>query len=402
MTFASGPDRDDSDKGEVTALPLRAKTPRASLRLRKKPFYISIAALSALAGFAIIHAFSPRSLTNKSVSDSRRPAFLSDAVRNLPNDYAGIKKEAPKLGPPLKGELGPAQLAHNRHLENQPSPEEKYLLELKLLRLKQASAARASEVSFSGVQLPKEERLDTSLLQGGSDSLQALGLNQSSRDEDNRQDDKLSFLKALRDDSPYARTLIRTPLSPYQLMAGTIIPGVLLTGINSDLPGQILGQVSQNVFDTATGSYLLLPQGTRVFGEYDSRISYGQERVLVVWSRLIFPNGKSISLEAMPGVDLSGYAGLHERVNNHYLRLLTGVVFGSLLGAGAQMAHGSNRTVDPTFGQLALEGTAQNINQAGQQITRKNLNIQPTLEISPGQRFNVFVTKDLILEPYNS
>jgi type IV secretion system protein VirB10 len=102
----------------------------------------------------------------------------------------------------------------------------------------------------------------------------------------------------------------------------------------------------------------------------------------------------------MPGVDLSGYAGLHEWVNNHYLKLLTGVVFGSLLGAGAQIANGSNRNVDPAYGQLALEGFAQDTNQVGQQITRRNLNIQPTIEISPGQRFRVFVTKDIVLPPY--
>ncbi|RIL03505.1 MAG: hypothetical protein DCC75_12900, partial [Proteobacteria bacterium] len=368
------------------ALPLRAKTPRASLRLRKPPLYLVITLLCALIGLAIIHAFSPQEFVSKISNDSKRPAFLSDAVRNLPNDYSGIKKTPPKLGPPLKGELGPTELAYNRSQEKQLSPEEKYLLEQKLARLKQQSAAHAADVTFSGIQLT---RTSISELGGNQSEEMSAILSRFSelnpRDEDNRQDEKREFLDSFREDSPYARSLIYSPLSPYQLMAGTVISGVLLTGINSDLPGQILGQTSQNVFDTAAGKYLLLPQGTKVIGEYDSRIAYGQERVLVVWTRLIFPNGKSISLESMPGVDLSGYAGLHERVNNHYFRLLSGVVFGSLLGASAQIAHGSNRTVDPTFGQLAFEGTAQNINQAGQQITRKNLNIQPTLEISPGQ-----------------
>ena len=183
-------------------------------------------------------------------------------------------------------------------------------------------------------------------------------------------------------------------------MAGSIVPGILLTGINSDLPGKLLAQVSQNVFDTVSGNHLILPQGTKVVGEYDSRIVYGQERVLIVWTRLVLPNGKSIDLQGMPGVDLSGYAGLSEKVNNHYLKLLSGVVFGSIIGAGAQVARGPNRTLDPSFGQLALEGAAQNINRAGQQITERNLNIQPTLEVSPGHRFNIFVTKDILLEPY--
>jgi type IV secretory pathway VirB10-like protein len=120
---------------------------------------------------------------------------------------------------------------------------------------------------------------------------------------------------------------IRDGLSEYHLSAGTVIVGVLLTGINSDLPGQILGQVSQNVYDSATGKHLLIPQGEKVVGEYDSRVVYRQERVLIVWTRIIFPDASSISLEAMPGVDMSGYAGLCDKVNNHYLKLLTGVVF---------------------------------------------------------------------------
>jgi type IV secretion system protein VirB10 len=158
--------------------------------------------------------------------------------------------------------------------------------------------------------------------------------------------------------------------------------------------------VSQNVYDTVTGKYLLLPQGTKAIGTYDSRISYGQSRVLVVWTRLLRPDGSSIALEGMPGTDLSGYAGLTGRVNNHYMRLLGGVVLGSIIGAGAQVAAGANAQ-NPSFSQLAVQGVGQNINQAGQQITRKNLNIQPTIEVKPGERLNIFATKDLILPAYN-
>ena len=184
-------------------------------------------------------------------------------------------------------------------------------------------------------------------------------------------------------------------------MAGTLIPGLLLSGLNSDLPGQIVGQVSQNVFDTKSGAYLLIPQGSKVLGQYDSRVVYGQERVLVEWTRIIFPNGRSISLEGMPGVDLSGYAGLSDQVNNHWGRLITGVVFSSLLSAGSQVAQGRNySSFDPSYDELATQGAARNLNQVGQMITRRNLNVQPTLEIRPGFRFNVFVHKDMIHEPY--
>lgn len=170
-------------------------------------------------------------------------------------------------------------------------------------------------------------------------------------------------------------------------------------GINSDLPGQIGCMISQNVYDTVTGRYLLLPQGTKAFGTYDSRIAYGQERVLVVWTRLLRPDGSTLSLEGMPGIDLSGYSGLTGHVNNHYLRLLAGVVLGSVLGASAQIAVGAN-SQNPSFAQLAIQGAGQNVNEAGQQITRKNLNIQPTIEVPPGGRLNIFATKDLILPPW--
>jgi len=187
--------------------------------------------------------------------------------------------------------------------------------------------------------------------------------------------------------------------SPYSFLAGAILPCVLIQGINSDLPGQIGCMISQNVYDSVTGKYLLIPQGTKAIGTYDSRVAYGQNRVLVVWTRLERPDGSTLSLEGMPGTDLSGFAGLTGHVNNHYVRLLTGVVLGSLIGASAQIAVGAN-SQNPSFAALAVQGAGQNINEAGQQITRKNLNIQPTIEVRPGSRLNIFATKDLVLPPW--
>jgi type IV secretion system protein VirB10 len=167
------------------------------------------------------------------------------------------------------------------------------------------------------------------------------------------------------------------------------------------LPGQITGQVSQDVYDTVTGKYLLIPQGTKLVGEYNSTITYGQERVQIIWTRVLRPDGSSISLEGMPGVDMSGDAGLSEKVNNHWMKLLGGVVISSVLGAGGQIAQGGTSQLNPSFGQLAAQGTGANLNDVGQQLTRKNLNLQPTLEISPGGRFNVFVNHDVELTPYS-
>jgi type IV secretion system protein VirB10 len=202
---------------------------------------------------------------------------------------------------------------------------------------------------------------------------------------------------------PYIKTTLISPISQYEIKAGTILPATLITGINSDLPGQIVAQLRENVYDTVTGNYLLIPQGTRLIGEYDSKVAFGQERVLVIWTRLILPNGSSIGLEGMPGIDLSGYAGMTGKVNNHYGKLITGVVLGSVIGAGAQVAVGGQGApnVPPSFGQLAVSGAAQNINQTAQRHTDKVLNMQPTIEVTPGDKINVFVTKDMILKPFN-
>jgi type IV secretion system protein VirB10 len=277
------------------------------------------------------------------------------------------------------------------------------LAKLREERIQRAQLAKRAGLTFQNISIPLGEARASSPTgvseQQDSDSSSSAQTN--SRDDANRQDDKRAFLESQETSSVVLNQRLMAPRSKYQLMGGTLISGVLLTGINSDLPGQILGQVSQNIYDTVSGAHLLIPQGARVIGKYDSRIVYGQERVLIVWTRLVMPNGKSLSLEGMPGTDLSGYAGLSDKVNNHWGRILSGVIFSSLLGAGAQLAEGRNfNTFDPTYDELALQGVARTGNQVGQQITQRNLNIQPTLEIRPGFRFNVFVHKDMILEPY--
>lgn len=290
------------------------------------------------------------------------------------------------------------------------TPEEQAALVMRDQRQKDSVSASRASVSFEGRDLKTQDPQpvreispnlpDANNLNRIVDRLAGTGA--AEVDDQNRQGEKRGFTKENRDDFPYLKATLLTPISEYEVKAGSIIPGVLLTGINSDLPGQITAQVRENVYDTVSGRYLLIPQGTRLIGEYDSKISYGQERVLVVWTRIILPNGNSIALEGMPGVDLSGYAGVGGRVNNHYGKLVAGVVLGSVIGAGAQVAAGGlgAPNVPPSFPQLFVSGAAGNINQAGQQITQKNLNLQPTIEIAPGQKINIFLTKDLILRPF--
>lgn len=185
---------------------------------------------------------------------------------------------------------------------------------------------------------------------------------------------------------------IEKPISPYQVMSGTIIPCVMVSGINSDLPNEIKGQVRENVYDTVTGKHLLIPQGTTVMGLYDSGVKYGQERVLKAWNRLIFPNGESIQLRGMKGSDLGGYAGLTGEVDNHLWKLTKAVFLSAFLAVGVEKASDGS-----TFGDQ-LGG---DINRSGGKIVQRQLDVNPTIRTYPGQKFNIIVTRDMILKPYN-
>jgi type IV secretory pathway VirB10-like protein len=368
---------------------LRCTPPKPSRYLSKQSVLITIVIFGMLLSVAIILGKRAPLEVKKAEASSIKP-YPSNALSSLASDYTEVKVPTPVATvafiPKPKLELDNVYLK-----ELQKARED---------RLKRAQEARNSGVSFQGISVSSDSsaaKVDQNVQESQTSTSSSL----NPRDDENRQDEKRNFLESKKSEQTTLSQRIKGLKSPYQLMSGTVIPGVLMTGINSDLPGEIIGQVSQNVYDTVTGTYLLIPQGTKVLGKYDSRIVYGQERVLIVWTRLIFPNGKSILLEGMPGVDLSGYAGLSDQVNNHYGKLLTGVVISSLLSAGAQMAEGRNfNGVNPGYDELAAQGAARNINQVGQEITRRNLGIQPTIEIRPGYRFNVFVNQDMILEPY--
>lgn len=200
-------------------------------------------------------------------------------------------------------------------------------------------------------------------------------------------------------------SLLKTPSSAYLIQAGTFIPGILITGLNSDLPGQIIGQVRTHVYDSPTGRYCLIPQGSKLIGVYDAKIIYGQERVLVAWQRLLLPNGQSMDLSDMAGVDNSGYAGFADRVDAHYTKLLGSAVLMSVLGAGAQLSQPQTNQQNNPQANTLTQSLAQNLGTSlvhtASELTNKNVNIQPTLEIRPGYTFNVSVTKDLVFpEPY--
>lgn len=432
---------------DIDDAPLPLNTPKIAVsRINRKLVMSLLIIFGSIAALSLIWAVSPnrnaKEATGKTESSAKQSPNLPENVVDSPTSYKDLAKDGnvPQLGPPVTGDLGALQLQQQRELEAgrslsaaadgkpaytaypassstanqaQLTPEQQAAQAAVEQRRKEYHESLRAPLSFGGHTMAGGGQSESQMAPAmpsipGIDRLEAMtrkiGAGLPGGDDDqNMQDEKRTFAGEKREHSPYLLAALQHPISRYEIKAGTIIPSLLITGLNSDLPGQIVAQVRENVYDTVTGRFLLIPQGTRLVGEYDSKVAYGQERALIVWSRLIMPNGNSISLEGMPGVDLSGYAGLKDRVNNHYGKLLTGVVLGSVIGAGAQVATGGQGSPNTpaSFGQLAVSGAAQNINQAGQQITQKNLNLQPTIEIRPGMKLNVFVTKDMVLKPYS-
>lgn len=225
--------------------------------------------------------------------------------------------------------------------------------------------------------------------------------------------DKEGFLERSKTtDRQWQASSVRMAGQPFEVKTGSIIPAVMVGGINSELPGQIIAQVSQNVFDTADGRYLLIPQGSKLYGVYDSRIVYGQSRVLVAWNRIIFPDGSAITLESMPGTDSAGYGGFNDEVNNHYFRIFGTALLMSLITGGTAWAvdtvtpststSGVMSNASPSLQQQMTSALAAQLGQTTAQVLTKGMNVKPTLEIRPGYRFNVVVTKDLVFNgPYD-
>jgi type IV secretion system protein VirB10 len=233
-------------------------------------------------------------------------------------------------------------------------------------------------------------------------TMQQSGGNAYGRGGQNMQDRKNDFFaNGAGEEKEYVPKSMQSPLSKYEIKAGSVIPVLLVTAINSDLPGNVVAMVSEDVYDTRTGDYLLIPKGTRVLGRYDSMVSYGQSRVQVNWNRLVRPDGSSIVLDNMPGVDLAGNSGYRDKVDNHFDRLAGGVILSSLLSVGSSVSQGAYTDESSmTLQQRMAANVGQNISEVGSQITRKNLDIQPTLKILAGKKVNILVNKDMILAPY--
>ncbi|MGM4954159.1 TrbI/VirB10 family protein [Bradyrhizobium barranii] len=316
---------------------------------------------------------------------------VADQLATLPKDYAEIPKEVPRLGPPLPGDLGRPIVAAQGSSTSSPLG-----VDAEQQRVNQESeAARTSKV-FASTNVRAQAPVTS--------ASEAPSIAAPSSDEafaQNGQDRKLAFVSASVDRRTTSPDRLARPVSPFVVQAGTVIPAALITGIRSDLPGQITAQVTEAVYDSPTGRARLIPQGARLIGTYDSQVAFGQSRVLLVWTRLIMPNGRSIVLERQPGADAAGYSGLEDEVDNHWKELLGAAALSTLLAVGTEVNSGSDTGSTNSDLIAALRrGAADSMNQTGQQVVRRNLNIQPTLTIRPGYPVRVIVNRDLVLEPY--
>jgi type IV secretion system protein VirB10 len=375
---------------------LRAEPPRVTRLSRKILAGLGLVASVGIGG-ALIYALQTRDggRPNEELYSTENRS-TADGIAGLPRDYSGV----PQLGPPLPGDLGRPILGAQSRGQPVPTPgvatpnpglsaeEQRRIQELESARTARLFAATETRTA------PATPSQPTPGAQTVPD-LTSLGLAPPPTTP-TPQDRQNAFLNAAADRRTVSPDRVAAPASPNILQAGAVISAALITGIRSDLPGQITAQVTENIFDSPTGRILLVPQGTRVIGQYDNNVQFGQSRVLLVWNRLIFPNGCSIVLERQPGADAEGYAGLQDGVDYHWWDLAKAAGLSTLLSVGAELAVDN----DDRLIQAIRNGGQDTINDAGQQIVRRQLNIAPTLTIRPGFPVRVIVTRDLILEPY--
>jgi type IV secretion system protein VirB10 len=367
---------------------LRAEAPRVTRLSRKMLASVAAVALVGIGG-ALIYALQTRTGGDGGEelysTANRQPA---DGLAGLPRDYTG-----PVLGPALPGDLGGPILS----AQNAGQPVVPPVVptpgvdESEQRRRAEEEAARVSTVFFHSRQGSAAATPGTMPGLAGFDPASAAG-------QPTAKDKQLAFLNAAADRRTVTHDRVTPPASPFVLQAGAVISAALITGIRSDLPGQITAQVTENIYDSPTGSILLVPQGTRLIGQYDNSVQFGQRRVLLVWNRLIMPNGRSIVLERQPGADTQGYAGLEDGVDYHWWDLAKAAALSTLLGVGAELATDDNDRLI----RAIRDGAQDTINQAGQQIVQRQLQVAPTLTIRPGFPVRVIVTRDLVLEPYRS
>ena len=396
------PEAASSPKVDPESLALRARPARA-IRFRRG-LVVSLIAVSAtaIAGTAWF-ALQPTALHLAAGSeDLATPAKApSDSLNTLPSGYAN----APKLGPPLPGDLGRPILDRQRQLAAEggapviptttdPAAEER-TRRLAALKAARESGLLVQTTSRSG-SAPLSTGEATPGAIGGAGPGEGVKPAIDPERDPNGQLRKNDFASTSDKASPVNPYSLILATSPYTLSAGSVIAASLITGLRSDVPGLVTAQVTENAYDSATGKTLLVPQGSRLIGSYDSVVAFGQKRALVVWQRIILPDGRSLQMENVPATDAAGYAGLEDKVDFHTWALLKGVVLSTMLGVGAELQFSD----ESDLVQALRQSTQQSVSRAGDQLTSRNLQIQPTITIRPGAPVRLVVHRDLVLAPW--
>jgi type IV secretion system protein TrbI len=386
-------------KQDPETLVLRGRPPRV-VRFRRGLVIAGAGLVSAALVAVTWTALEPPSFRMASERDGAEPKGRGtpDALANAPASYG----DAPRLGPPLPGDLGRPILEHRRAVadanEAQPGSDPvagaaeraRAAAEAEQQRLSSLrEAARASGVivrlsSVPGGPGALNESLPAVQGEGGPSPRVPTATDQP--------EDGASTATGV------SGPATSPPSSPsLTLSAGTVIPASLVTGLNSDLPGMVLAQVTEHVRDSATGTKVLIPQGSRLLGSYDSRVRFGQQRALLAWERIMLPDGTSIALDKVPATDAAGYAGVRDQVDGHTGRLLKGIALSTLLGVGTELSFGSS---EGDLVRAVREATQQNAARAGEQIVQRQLEVQPTLRVRPGWPVRAVLHRDLALRPW--
>lgn len=388
-------------KLDPESLALRSRPPRA-IRF-KRGVIIAISALGSVSLMTVTWlALKPR-LFHRAAGQEElsqpdlRPA--SDTLNGLPTSYGDV----PRLGPPLPGDLGKPILDRQQQLSTQINPSDQQRQQAEAAererRLAELKAARESGLLVQNRQAATAVDAPTasvSAADGAQSSPPKLVLDPTN--DPNAQGRKEAFVGKLDPRGDVNPHVLTPAPSPYTLSAGSVISASLIIGLRSDLPGLVTAQITENTYDSATGRVLLIPQGARLIGSYDSVVAFGQSRALIVWQRIVMPDGSSLRIDNVPATDPSGYAGLSDKVDFHTWALLKGVAISTLLGVGANLTF----TGESDLVQAIRESTQQNVSRAGDQITSRNLAIQPTITIRPGAPVRLIVHRDLILAPWRN
>jgi len=367
---------------------LRVRRPPVTRLSRKVLFGVGAAAAIGIGG-ALLFALKPQRQTTGDELFNTNNRNTPEGLTNLPHDYTGLPKSVPQLGPPLPGDLGKPMLSAGAPAPGMPgpgpNPEEQRLAQ-------EQEAARTSHLfATTNVLAPSAATASSPVLDAAGGTASTVSNSLTS------QDHKLAFLNGNVDRRTTSPDRVQSPATPYVVQAGAVIPASLISGLRSDLPGQVTAQVTEAVYDSPTGKTLLIPQGARLVGQYDAQIAFGQSRALLVWNRLIMPNGQSIVLDRQPGSDSEGYAGLEDEVDNHWGTLFTAAILSTILSVGAEAGTSDSEN---NLAQAIRMGASQSFSQVGEQAVGRSLNVQPTITIRPGFPVRVLVTHDLVLEPY--